>query len=123
MPVQGDGAEGELATSETTTASAAAAQNSQADQGLTLTSIAIGPRRSAATISGERYCVGDDITAGGKDKAATGPKFRVSKITPEGVELQGQGRIIVLHLSKSRLASGDTIVRMPGRGDRQSEDD
>jgi hypothetical protein len=109
--------------SEATPASAAGAQNSQADQGLTLTSIAIGPRRSAATISGERYCVGDEIAAGGKDKVAAGSIFRVTKITPEGVELQGQGRIIVLHLSKSRLASGDTIVRMPGSGDRQSEDD
>lgn len=110
----------EVATQEAASAAAAnaAAQSTPAELRLTLTSIAIGPRRRAATISGERYFVGDEIAASGKDGAAAVQKFRVARITSQGVELQGQGRIIVLQLARSRLASGDTIERQSENGDR-----
>jgi hypothetical protein len=122
-PAHGEGEDARALDATNSSAAAVAAQNNPPDHGLTLTSVAIGPRRSAATISGERYYVGDEIAAGGKDKALPGLIFRVTKITPQGVELQGHGRIIVLQLSRSRLASGDTIARTPGSGARQSEDD
>jgi len=93
--------------------SAAAAGTNPAEMGLTLTSVAIGSRRQAATISGERYFVGDEITASSKDSSFPAAKFRVTRITPQEVELECRGKTFTLRLQRSRLASGDTIERSP----------
>jgi hypothetical protein len=91
------------------TAGTLAADATPADLGLVLSSVAIGTRRRAATISGERYEVGDEFTPKGKDSSLPAVKVRVVKITPQGVELDCCGRTLVLRLERSRLASGDEI--------------
>jgi hypothetical protein len=82
-----------------------------AEAGLVLTSVAIGAKRRGATISGERYYVGDSVPIASKDGTAPLAVMRVTNITPEGVELQGQGKTFTLRLVRPRLASGDAIER------------
>jgi hypothetical protein len=79
--------------------------------GLVLSSVAIGRTRSGATISGERYYVGDEITITSKDGNTPVARIRVAKITPQGVELECQGKTLVLRLDRPRLATGDAIER------------
>jgi hypothetical protein len=93
-----------------TAASSAPVDFDAAGAGLALTSVAIGPKRRAAMISGERYYIGDEIKIG--DNAGGAP-VRVTNITPEGVELQCQGKTVTLRLVRPRLASGDAIERGP----------
>jgi len=97
----------------TMVATSEAALTTPAEMGLTLSSVAIGPRRRAATISGERYYVGDEITSTNKDSGLPTAKFRVAKITSQGVELERNGKTFMLRLERSRLASGDQIERKP----------
>jgi hypothetical protein len=108
-----DNDESQSASSAVTTAKAAAAEVSPADMGLTLSSIAIGSRRRAATISGERYFVGDEITVNSNNGSLPPTKLRVASITPHGVELECNGKTISLRLERSRLANGDAIERAP----------
>ena len=92
-------------------ASSAPVDLDPAEAGLVLTSVAIGPKRRGATISGERYYVGDEITIGSQDGNAPLARMRVTNITRDSVELQGHGKLITLRLVRPRLASGDAIER------------
>ena len=84
------------------------------DLGLVLTSVAIGPKGRGATISGERYHVGDDIHIQNKDGSRAAAGFRVTKITQRGVEIMGHGKKLVLRLERPHLASGDAIEHGTG---------
>jgi hypothetical protein len=84
------------------------------DLGLVLTSVAIGPKGGGATISGERYHVGDEIHLHNKDGSMAAAGFRVTRITHQGVEIMGHGKTLVLRLERPRLASGDAIERGAG---------
>ena len=85
--------------------------------GLTLASVAIGPRRRTATISGNTYREGETITAGGgDDKAATGAAFRLVRVEQKGVELEREGKTWWLEFDKPKLAQGDEIEQSPGGG-------
>ena len=108
-----DNGESQNASSKSTAAAAAAAEASPAEMGLTLSSVAISPRRRAATISGERYFVGDEITVNSKDGSLPPTKIRVATITAQEVELECNGKTITLRLARSRLANGDAIERSP----------
>ena len=79
--------------------------------GLVLSTVAIGRNRSGATISGERYYEGDEITITRKDGNLPVARVRVKRITHQGVELECQGKTLVLRLERPRLATGDAIER------------
>jgi hypothetical protein len=86
--------------------------------GLTLASVAIGPRRRSATISGNTYREGQTIeSAGGESVPANRPAFRLVKIEQHGVELEHNGKTWWLEFDKPKLAHGDEIE--PAAGDER----
>ena len=97
-----------IAPGTNSSASAASAVD-PLELGLVLSSVAIGPKRRGATISGERYYLGDEIKIHGKEGKVLATHVRVAKITPQGVELEWQGKRFTLQLEQPRLANGDVI--------------
>ncbi len=86
--------------------------------GLTLASVAIGPRRRTATISGNTYREGQTIASGGGENvAANRAAFRLVKIEQHGVELEHDGKTWWLEFDKPKLAHGDEIG--PAAGDER----
>jgi hypothetical protein len=82
--------------------------------GLTLTSVAVGPRRRSATIAGETYTEGETIKPVGADgQPVPSVEFRLVKVDYRGVELERSGRTYKLELQRARLAQGDEITSQP----------
>jgi hypothetical protein len=78
--------------------------------GLTLSSVAIGPKRRTATISGETYREGQIVTASGQGTPADESLgFRIVRIETRGVELERSGQTWWLLFDKPKLARGDEI--------------
>jgi hypothetical protein len=91
-------------------AQATAVQTDPKNLGLTLTSIAIGPNRRSATISGKNYQEGEIVSVGDKQgQAARGIEFRLLRVEFREVELERLGRTYKLELLPPTLAPGDTI--------------
>jgi hypothetical protein len=79
--------------------------------GLVLTSVAIGPRRRSATITGETYREGETIKPAGADgQPMPSVEFRLVKVGYHGVELERSGRTYQLELKRASLAQGDEIT-------------
>src|SRR5262245_39860188 len=70
-----------------------------------------GPRGRVATINGESYRAGDQISLVDKHDKSVNYRFRIVKITRTGVELEGAGTTITLELVPPKLANGDDIER------------
>ena len=84
--------------------------------GLRLASVAIGPRRRTATISGDTYREGETIEVGGPGQPAAGRMaFRLVRIAQHGVELEHEGRTWWLEFDKPKLAHGDEIEPSAGQ--------
>jgi hypothetical protein len=79
------------------------------EAGLSLTSIAIGPRSRSATISGDTYHENQTIVVGSKDNSGVKLEFQVVRIDRLSVELERGGRKFVLELTRPKLGSGDDI--------------
>jgi hypothetical protein len=95
----------------------AAAELTPESIGLRLASVAIGPRRRTATISGDTYVEGEAVTASGKrTTAAQSPAFQILRIETGGVELERDGKTWWLLFDQPKLAQGDEI-ESPGRRD------
>ena len=78
--------------------------------GLKLASVAIGPRRRTATISGYTYREGEMVTMEGAEKQELAvPEFRLVRIEAQGVELEREGKTWWLEFEKPKLAKGDEI--------------
>lgn len=81
------------------------------EAGLVLSSVVISPRRRLATINGELYQENDLVSASVKDNPMTAVEFRILRISSQGAQLEREGRIFTLELSKPTLAPGDEIER------------
>jgi hypothetical protein len=93
-----------------TAAQTAVAEITPQAVGLKLTSVAIGPRRRSATISGHTYREGDTIVLKGADKqAAISAEFRLVRVEAHGVEVQREAKTWWLEFEKPSLADGDEI--------------
>jgi len=87
-----------------------AAELTPESAGLRLASVAIGPRRRTATISGDTYREGETIAVGGSEQsAASRVAFRLVRIAQHGVELEREGQTWWLEFDKPKLAHGDEI--------------
>ena len=81
------------------------------DAGLALTSVMISPRRKTATINGEVYHEHEVVSASLKDDPMSGLEFRLVRISSKWVELEREGKLFLLELSRPALAQGDEIER------------
>lgn len=86
-----------------------------AEAGLSVASVAIGPRMRAVTIAGDVYREKEVI-------AVTAPngeqlEFRIVSIAPHEVQVERNGKVYRLELSRPRLAKGDRIAPITTSGD------
>jgi len=79
--------------------------------GIVLGGVMVGPRSRVATINGEACHEGDEIEVADKADKSIRRQFRVVKIARQGVELEFNGRTLVLSLKQPKLAHGDEIER------------
>jgi len=86
------------------------------DSGIVLGSVMIGPRIRVATINGEACHEGDVIEVTDRMDKSMSRRFRVLKITRQGVELEIGGRTLTLDLKQPKLAEGDDIERGKPKG-------
>jgi len=77
--------------------------------GLSVASVVVGPRLRSVTIGGEVYCENDLVEATAQDGETL--EFQIVSITPTEVQMQRNGKIYRLQLSRPRLAKGDRIDR------------
>jgi hypothetical protein len=98
------------------TAAAGIAGAEPSDIGIVLGGVMIGPRNRVATINGEACHEGDVIEVTDKMDKSISRRFRVVKITRQGVELEIGGRTLTLDLKQPKLAHGDDIERGRPKG-------
>jgi hypothetical protein len=85
-----------------------------AKAGLTLASVAIGPRRRTATISGDTYREGDLVPVAAAGTKGKDMDFKLVRIERQGVELARNGKSWWLTFDEAQLAHGDEILRASG---------
>ena len=81
-----------------------------ASLGLTLTGVALGSRRSTATINGKAYREGETIKVNAQGKDATPLTFRLARVERYGVVLERGGKWWQIALPRPAL-SGDEVIR------------
>ena len=79
------------------------------DAGLSVGSVAVGPRVRAVTIAGEVYRENDVVVAATEDGERL--EFQITKISATEVHFQRAGTSYRLELVRPRLAKGDRIDR------------
>jgi hypothetical protein len=89
----------------------ATADVSSSAAGLTLSAVAIGPKRRSATINGDTYREGATIKLGGNDPKSSLLEFRVKRIERQRVELETAGKTFWIEFQQPKLAEGDEIER------------
>ena len=113
LPVPPPVEESTEAAAEAAAAAAAlsvpAAEVDPTDAGLSVASVAVGPRVRAVTIGGEVYRENDLVEATAQDGETL--EFRIVSIAPTEVQFERNGKVYRLQLSRPRLAKGDRIDR------------
>ncbi len=77
--------------------------------GLTLSSVAVSAKLRSATISGDSYREGEVIKLLAPDGSVSSVEFKLVRVDYHEVELERQGKIFKLKLSRARVAHGDEI--------------
>lgn len=78
-----------------------------AEAGLSVASVAIGPRMRAVTIAGDVYRENEVVAVTTQNGEQL--EFRIVSISPHAVQVERNGKVYRLELSRPRLAKGDKI--------------